>query len=74
MSDSLSHGRLLRTFNVLDDYSRKGLAIDFDLSLLSSRFIRSLVQIIEWRGKQSAIRLDNGPEYIAQALMLTKNE
>lgn len=69
MSDSLTDGRLLRTFNVLDDYNREGLAIDVDLSLPSARVIRSLEQVIEWRGKPSAIRLDNGPEYVAQALI-----
>lgn len=31
--------------------------------------IRSLEQIIEWRGKPRAIRCDNGPEYISGALL-----
>jgi len=31
--------------------------------------IRSLDQIIEWRGKPSAIRCDNGPEYISHQLV-----
>ena len=69
MSDALADGRLLRTFNVLDDYNREGLAIEVDLSLPSLRVIRALEQVIEWRGKPAAIRLDNGPEYIAQALV-----
>lgn len=69
MSDSLIDGRTLRTFNVLDDYNREGLGIDVGISLPSDRVIRSLEQIIEWRGKPSAIRCDNGPEYIAQALI-----
>ena len=69
MSDSLSDGRLLRTFNVLDDYNREGLGIEVDLSLPSSRVIRSLEQIIEWRGKPEALRMDNGPENIAQVLV-----
>ena len=30
------------------------------------RVIRSLEQIIEWRGKPLALRCDNGPEYISQ--------
>ena len=38
------------------------------MSLPSSRVIRSLEQIIEWRGKPKAIRCDNGPEYISQPL------
>ena len=69
MSDSLADGRTLRTFNVLDDYNREGLGIEVDLSLPSLRVIRSLEQVIEWRGQPNAIRLDNGPEYIAQALI-----
>jgi len=69
MSDSLSDGRTLRTFNVIDDYNREGLAIDIDLSLPSKRVVRSLNQVIEWRGKPAAIRMDNGPEYIAQTLV-----
>ncbi|WIO73920.1 IS3 family transposase [Porticoccaceae bacterium LTM1] len=69
MSDGLIDGRSLRTFNVLDDYNREGLGIEVDLSLPSSRVIRSLEQIIEWRGKPMAIRCDNGPEYISQKLI-----
>jgi transposase InsO family protein len=33
------------------------------------RVIRSLDQVIEWRGKPAAIRCDNGPEYISGALL-----
>jgi len=64
MSDSLIDGRSFRKFNVIDDFNREGLGIDVDLSLPSSRVVRSLEQIIEWRGKPLAIRCDNGPEYI----------
>ena len=31
--------------------------------------IRSLEQIIEWRGKPATIRCDNGPEYVSGALI-----
>ena len=68
MADQLTSGRSFRTFNVLDDFNRKGLGIEVDLSLPSGRVIRSLEQIIEWRGKPNAIRCDNGPEYISGAL------
>ena len=68
MSDTLNDGRTIRTFNVIDDYNREGLGVDVDLSLPSSRVIRSLEQIIEWRGKPQALRCDNGPEYISQTL------
>lgn len=69
MSDSLENGRTFRTFNVLDDYNREGLAIEVGFSLPTQRVIRTLEQIIEWRGKPQALRMDNGPEYINQKLV-----
>ena len=68
MSDSLNTGRKIRTFNVIDDYNRECLGIEVDQSLPAQRVIKSLEQLIEWRGKPKAIRCDNGPEYISQAL------
>ena len=65
MHDQLSDGRSIRLFNVIDDFNREGLCIDVDFSLPSERVIRSLDQIIEWRGAPTAIRCDNGPEYIS---------
>jgi putative transposase len=69
MSDSFTVVRAFRTCNVLDDYNREALGIEVDFSLPSARVIRSLDQIIEWRGKPSAIRCDNGPEYISHQLV-----
>ena len=69
MSDSLENGRTFRTFNVLDDYNREGLAIEVGFSLPTQQVIRTLEQIIEWRGKPQALRMDNGPEYINQKLV-----
>ena len=68
MHDQLEDGRSYRLFNVLDDFNREGLAIEVDLSLPSARVIRTLEQIIEWRGKPKALRCDNGPEYISGIL------
>lgn len=68
MSDSLRDGRTIRTFNVIDDYNREGLTIDVDFSLPAQRVIRSLEQLIEWRGKPESLRCDNGPEYISKEL------
>lgn len=62
-------GRSIRTFNVLDDYSREALGLEVDFSLPSARVIRSLDQINEWRGKPPAIRYDNGPKYIGHQLV-----
>jgi putative transposase len=64
MHDQLSDGRSFRLFNVLDDFNRQGLCIEVDLSLPASRVIRSLEQIIEWRGKPRTIRCDIHIEHI----------
>merc|ERR1711941_176857 len=74
MSDQLASGKSFRTFNVVDDYNREGLGIEVDTSLPANRVIRSLEQIIEWRGKPSALRCDNGPEYISQKLVDWAND
>jgi putative transposase len=68
MHDRLADGRSYRLFKVIDDYNREGLCIEVDLSLPSTRVARALDQIIEWRGKPTTIRCDNGPEYISQIL------
>lgn len=68
MHDQLEDGRSYRLFNVIDDYNREGLAIEVDFSLPSSRVIRALDQVIEWRGKPKQLRCDNGPEYISNQL------
>lgn len=65
MHDQLSDGRSYRLLNVIDDYRREGLAIEAGFSLPSMRVIRTLSQLIEWRGKPSHIRCDNGPEFIS---------
>ena len=66
--DGLLHGKTFRAFNVLDDFNREILNITIDTSLTSKRVIRELNQIVEWRGKPERLRVDNGPEFIAQAL------
>ena len=68
MSDALENGRRFRVLNVIDDFNREGLGIEVDFSLPAERVIRSLEQIIEWRGKPRSIRCDNGPEYISGKL------
>ena len=68
MHDQLNDGRSYRLLNVIDDFNREGLGIEVDFSLPAERVIRSLDQIIEWRGKPRSIRCDNGPEYISGKL------
>jgi len=74
MHDSLEDGRNIRLFNVIDDFNREALGIEVDFSLPSERVIRSLMQIISWRGKPQVIRCadlgfcHNGPENISSMI------
>ncbi|TDV22428.1 putative transposase [Paraburkholderia caballeronis] len=68
MHDQLKDGRSIRLLNVIDDFNREALGIEIDFSIPSARVIRALEQIIGWRGKPLAIRCDNGPEYLSEAI------
>ena len=61
MHDQLADGRSIRLFNVIDDYNREGLVIDVDFSLPAERVVRSLDQLIEWRGEPCVIRCYHRP-------------
>ena len=65
MSDTLYGGRRFRTLNVLDEGVREGLAIEIDTSLLQHSDQPLGGQVVTWWGEPQAIRLDNGPELLA---------
>ena len=62
MSDALWYGQRFRTFNLVDDYNREGLAIEVDLSLPARRIVRVLDRVASERGYPAKLRVDNGPE------------
>ena len=68
MSDALTDGRAYRTLNVIDDFSREGLAVEVDHSLPAERVTRALDQVAEERGYPRKLRSDNGPELVGKVM------
>lgn len=67
--DSLSDGRRLRIFNVVDDCTREALLLEADTSITGQRVARLLDDAARTRGTYPrTIVCDNGPEFISQAL------
>jgi putative transposase len=66
---SLQSDKKFRTFNVIDDFNREGLAIEIDISLPTVRLIRVLDRIAKERGYPASIRCDNGPELRSDAMV-----
>lgn len=68
LRDSLDTGRVVRVFTAEDLFTREALALRFDFSLPAMRVIRELEMIAAVRGYPTYVRVDNGPEFISQAL------
>lgn len=68
MRDSLYDGRVFRTLNVLDQGNREGLAIELGFSLPSRRVVALLEELVTLHGAPGALRMDNGPEFLAPTI------
>ncbi len=67
LTDSLNDGRSMRVFAALDDFSRRSVALEFDVAMPAERVTRMLDEAIETYGKPRRIRSDNGPEFTSKA-------
>lgn len=67
MSDALYARPRFRTFNVLEDFNREGLAIEIDTSLTGQRLIRVFERLKAEPGLPLLLRVDNGPEFQGSA-------
>jgi putative transposase len=61
-------GAKLRVLCVSDEFTRESLAIKTSLSFRSERVCEVLKRLIAKRGVPQALRMDNGPEFVALAL------
>lgn len=66
--DYLADGRRIRTFNVVDAFTRECLVIEVDTSLPSARVIGVLDKLLWKFGLPESLRVDNGPEFISGAM------
>jgi putative transposase len=68
MSDNLANGRKIRLLNVHDSYTKEYLGFEVDSSINGKRVCRVLDRIVWLKGIPEMITVDNGPEFISNAL------
>ncbi len=66
--DRTLNGTKLRILCVTDEFTRESLAIEVGRSFKSERACSVLENLIRQRGRPGALRMDNGPEFVAMAL------
>lgn len=68
MHDTLADGRVFRTLNIVDDYTRECLAIEVDTSLPGERVVRVLERLSAMGRQPLHLVVDNGPEFASRAV------
>ena len=66
--DETSDYRRLKLCNVVDEHTRQALAMDVDRSIGADRVVAILDRLVAQHGAPRFLRMDNGPELIAEAL------
>ena len=66
VQDRTADGRVYRTLNIIDEYTREALMIRVDRKLNSTDVLDALTDLFILRGRPEYIRSDNGPEFIAR--------
>lgn len=68
MRDNLSGGRTIKVLSVVDEWTRKCFRIEVDTSINGVRVARVLSEIAQTEELPEIIVIDNGPEFISNAL------
>ncbi len=68
VSDALFDGRRLRALTLLDVFTREALAIEVDQGITGEQVAGVLDAVIAARQAPQRIRVDNGPEFVSNAL------
>ena len=67
--DTCADGRSLQCLTVIDEFTRECLAIDVAGGIRSGRVIEVLTQLVSVHGAPRYLRSDNGPEFVARAIL-----
>jgi putative transposase len=67
--DWCANGQQLKCLTVTDEWTKEGLAIEVDGRIRSGRVIEVLSRLISERGAPRYLRSDNGPEFVARAVL-----
>lgn len=67
--DWCENGRQLKILTVEDEFTRECLKLEVDHRMGAMGVCRSLEKVMQERGAPAFVRSDNGPEFIAKALM-----
>ena len=66
VQDRTHDGRLFRTLNIIDEFTKEALVIRVNRRLNSTDVIDALTDLFILRGPPAFIRSDNGAEFIAK--------
>jgi putative transposase len=67
--DWCADGRQLKCLTIIDEWTRESLAIDVAGSIRSARVVDVLARLVSLHGAPRYLRCDNGPEFIATAIV-----
>jgi len=71
VEDRTEQGRKLRVLTVVDEFTRQCMAVEVEYRMNARYVADALLRLFESHGAPKFVRSDNGPEFIAQALMRT---
>ncbi len=67
--DTCADGRTLKCLTIVDEFTRECLAIDVAGGIRSGRVIEVLSRLVSVHGAPRHLRSDNGPEFVATAIL-----
>lgn len=67
--DTCANGQTLKCLTIVDEWTRECLAIDVAGGIRSGRVIEVLTQLVSLYGAPRYLRSDNGPEFVAAAIL-----